>query len=117
MEMPNGVQTWVPGRNLEACIDMAFREWFCNHKDEVKGYFIHLRDQKKSFFDPSGMSKAGDMRYKLEIPGKLGTIIGRMTHKDWVHDQQIHKAILREASKFNPTEKKESFVDFGKNSV
>jgi len=116
MDLPDGVQTFVPGANLEACIDLAFREWFCNHKDEVKGYFIHLKQQKDGFFKPNGMSSQGDMRYKLEIPGQLAKIITRLTHKDWMQDTQIHKAILREAAKFDPTEKSESFIDFGRNS-
>ena len=116
MDIPNGITTWVPGANLEACIDLAFREWFCNHKAEVKGYFVYLQEKKGSFFQTNGMSVNGDMRHKLEVPGKLGTIIGRMTHNDWVHDTQIHKAILRVADKFAPTEKSESFVDFGKNN-
>lgn len=115
MEIPDGIQTWVPGTNLAACIDLAFREWFYEHKEEVKAYFIHLRNKKKEFFNPNGMSVNGDLRYKLEIPVKLGAIIGRLTHNDWVHDDQIHKAILREASKFDPTEKTEKFIDFGRN--
>ena len=117
MEIPNGLNTWVPGKDLDACIDLAFREWFYDHKQDVKDYFIHLRDQKASFFHANGMSVGGDMRYKLEIPVKLAGIIQRMTHKDWVHDTQIHKAIQRQASKFAPTEKSEAFVDFGKANV
>jgi len=115
MELPDGVQTFVPGANLEACIDLAFREWFFKHKDEVKGYFIHLKEQKDGFFNPNGMSVNGDLRHKLEIPVKLANIIQRLTHSDWVHDEQVHKAILRVAPKFAPTERNESFVDLGKN--
>lgn len=105
MEIPNGIQTWVPGTNLEACLELAFREWHKNFPREVKGYWLHLQETKQGFFQPNGMSKDGHMRYSLEVPPKLGNIISRMTHKDWVHDKQIRDAIIHKAPDFDPTEK------------
>ena len=117
MEIPDGLQVWVPGTNLEECIRIAWGEYVKKFPKDLKNWFKHINIVKEGFFKQNGMSKNGDMRFKLEVPQKFATIIARMTHKDWVHDKQIHKAIVRHLSKFDPTERSESFVDFGRNGV
>lgn len=114
--MPEGLTTWVPGNNLEECIRLAWGEYVKEHPEDVKAWFKHIKLIEDGFFKKNGMSKDGNVRFKLEVPQKFANIIQRVTHPDWVHDKQIHKAIVRHLSKFDPTQRSESFVDLGRNS-
>lgn len=113
MELPDGITTWVPGTNLYECVRLALREYCGTYPQESVKWAHMIKTNKEGFHKKNGMSKDGTLRYKLEVPQKLNRILIRMTHSDWVHDNQIIDTIYKVAPGLDPTSKNKSFVSMG----
>lgn len=98
---PVGVTVYVKGENINECVRLAVREWAAECPDEVRIHKKHMDQLKASLYNSNGMSmspdgKKGNLMFQAEIPVSLGNRIQRMTHKDWLKDNQIMRALALE---------------------
>ncbi len=94
-EVPTGVTTWVPGTNLKECLRVAIDMWIEENHLEVVAFLRQMKEKRDMLNKNNGMSRQGHMKEYLEVPAKMGLLIGQMTHKDWMLDRQITDAVKR----------------------
>ena len=107
MEIPVGVQVWVPGTDLDACLKMAVDMWCYEEAHEVKCFVGMMREKKDGLYRQNGMSVTGNWKEYLEIPISLHKRIMQMTHKDYMLDRQITDRIKYFLQDIIPYEKKD----------
>ena len=107
MKMPIGVNVWIPGSDLEACITMALREWAAEHPQDVRDIARSNKAIRDSMKHRSGMTLTKTKIHSLEIPETLGNKIMKMTHNGWMHDKDILKTIRKITPLFNIGQKPE----------
>lgn len=107
-EVPRGVTTWVPGTNLKACLKMAIDMWVEENHLEVVTFIRQIKDKKDNLNKNNGMFRQGNMKEYLEVPVKMGLLIGRMTHKDWMLDREITDAVKKLMPDLSPYKGKDT---------
>ena len=110
MDIPNGVQVWVPKGDLDECLKMAIKMWLNEYPHESQLFGNHLREKRDNLHRVNGMTKQGMFKEYLEIPVNLGKNIRQMTHKDWMQDKQITDRIRQLMPGLKPHGKDESRV-------
>jgi hypothetical protein len=100
MDMPIGVNVWVPNTDLDSCLETAFKMWLHENAHEVIPFRNHMRDKRDSLVNKNGMSKQKTWKEYLEIPQSLAFKIQQMTHKDWPNDKKITERIVKLMPKY-----------------
>ena len=109
MEIPTGLNIWVPKENLFECLSMAMNMWVKECPKEVQGMKRHIKHKKDSLHKVTGMSEEGTWKEKLEVPQGLAARIRQMTDRvDWMQDPDIIDGIIRLAPGMLCYEKKDN---------
>ncbi len=89
MDIPKGLNIWIPGTNLRNCIEEAIMMWLNECPNEVSGFAKDIRVKHDGLHKDNGMSKNGIWKEHLEIPFGLAARVRQMTNHAWMHDKQI----------------------------
>jgi len=109
MDIPTGLNIWIPKENLFECLTMALKMWVNECPKEVEGMKRYIKRKKDGLHKTNGMSVGGSWKEKLEIPHGLAARIRQMTERhDWMQDDAIIDGIIRLAPGLLCYEKKDN---------
>jgi len=108
MEIPVGINVWIPKENLHECLRMALKMWVNECPDEVKAMKRHLVHKRETLHKSTGMSHEGNWKEKLEVPLGLAARVRQMTERhDWMQDDDVINGIIELAPDLVCYEKKD----------
>ena len=110
MEMPTGVQVWIPSQDLDSCLELAIKMWCAEEPREVQLFTNQMREKKDTLHRKDGMTEKGMFKEYLEIPITLHKRVMKMTHKDYMLDRKITDRLKYFLQGICPYDKNESRI-------